>query len=250
MQRTRFDRTLAGFGLLLSLVLFSTGCSFTHIAYLSDHWMEQPQGLYPASVHYQRPTLQVIITYDGPLSSHAALRLAAEHGNVTFWDPAGAYGLRSSSEDSTGKPGDSPIIRVKDLIMSRVPDIPEYIQFRWEVGDVTVEVYEWDLPLLEAKRLEEVLRKGTNGMGIATDFHTETAPAFCTVAISQFLRRFAGRIMNLTDWYLWPHNLAQALLHQAPARIRVFQRDNSESTYVAPHRSAATSPSLTELVKP
>jgi len=190
--------------------------------------------------------LQIIITYDGLLSNHAALRLVANHGNVTFWDPAGAYGLRSPSADEAGSSPLAGIQRVKDLVVTQIPDLPTYIQFRWYVGDVTVEVFEWDLAPQDAKFLEEVVRNDSQAVSETPVFHTETAPAFCTVAISEFLQRFAGFLMTLPDWYLWPHNLAHALLRQGPTRIRVFQRNSSELTYVSPHRSAGRPHAMTD----
>ncbi len=97
MQMTRRGRAWACLEFLVCFVFLSTGCTHSHSTYLSDQWIEQPQGFYQTSINHHRPTLQVIITYDELLSNHAALRLVGNHGKVTFWDPAGAYGLRSPS---------------------------------------------------------------------------------------------------------------------------------------------------------
>ena len=246
MQGARRGGSGSRIGFLICLMFLSTACTHAHTTYLSDHWIEQPQGLYQTSINHNRPILQVIVTYDGLLSSHAALRLIAEHGKVTFWDPAGAYGLRSTDSNEPGNSNGLKITRVKDLVLSRIPDIPTYVQFRWGVGDVRVEVFEWDLVHQDARLFEDVLHNGTEGVGDSLPFQTETTPAFCTVAISEFLKRFAGSYMNLADWHLWPHSLAQALLDQKPTRIRVFHKDAGEVIYISPHLSAGKPHSLTE----
>ena len=223
-------------GLLMALVALSTGCTTTHTSYLSDHWIAQPQGVFPASFSHPSPTLQIIITYDGPLSSHAALRLVNHLGTVTFWDPAGGYGLHPLHTELAGTQLKPNIIRVKDVVVEPAPDLPTYVQFRWAVGDLTVEVFEWDVSSSDAQRFQAILREGIEAPDRVPEFFTETTPAFCTVAISEFLQRFAGPTLTLSDWYLWPHNLAQALIGQRPSRIRVFRQNQPESTYIAPHR--------------
>ena len=126
------------------------------------------------------------------LSSHAALRLVANHGKVTFWDPAGAYGLRSPSTMDSEPTDAITIQRKRDVVITGIPDIPTYLQFRWYVGDVTVEVFEWDVSRQDAQVLETVLHDGSVAGSDAEVFDTETAPAFCTMAISEFLQRFFG----------------------------------------------------------
>jgi len=73
---------------ILFLALFSlSGCNTTHTQFLSDHWVAQSSALHLVSTNPNASRLQVIITYDGPLSSHSALRLESDNGKVTFWDP-------------------------------------------------------------------------------------------------------------------------------------------------------------------
>ncbi len=219
---------------LFLTLLFVSGCSTTHTQFLSEHWISRPQVLHLVSLHARPSRLQVIITYDGPLSSHSALRLESENGNVTFWDPAGAYGLVGHITDPHGNPISPYGERVKDLVLTHVPDIPTYIRFRWLVGDSSVEIFEWDLPRRKTEELRAILRMETDETHPNGEFHTETAPAFCSLAISDFLKRFATPTITLTDTYLWPHNLAEALLEQSPSRVRVFVRGKPEMTFVAP----------------
>jgi hypothetical protein len=126
--------------------------------------------------------------------------------------------------------------RVRDIVMTHIPDIPTYIKFRWYVGDSSVEIFEWDLPRHQAEALREVLRSETDGMHPKGRFQTETASAFCSIAISEFLQRFAAPTITLADSYLWPHNLAEALLQQSPSKIRLFLREKPEIVFIAPRQ--------------
>ncbi len=221
---------------LLLTLIFLSGCSTTHRQYLSDHWVSQPQALHLVSANSRTSRLQVIIMYDGSLSSHSALRLESENGNVTFWDPAGAYGLVGHITDAHGIPIRPYGKRVKDIVITHIPDIPTYMRFRWLVGDSSVEIFEWDLPHEQTKELREVLRMGTEENHPKGEFHTETAPAFCSIAISNFLQRFVTPTLTLADTYLWPHNLAEALLDYSPSRVRVFVRGKPEMVFMAPRQ--------------
>lgn len=225
---------------LLLTLIFLSGCSTTHRQYLSDHWISQPQGvsqpqaLHLVSANSRTSRLQVIIMYDGSPPSHSALRLESENGNVTFWDPAGAYGLVGYITDAHGIPIRPYGKRVKDIVITHIPDIPTYMRFRWLVGDSSVEIFEWDLPHEQTKELREVLRMGTEENHPKGEFHTETAPAFCSIAISDFLQRFVTPTLTLADTYLWPHNLAEALLDYSPSRVRVFVRGKPEMVFWPP----------------
>jgi len=221
--------------LFLTLV-FLSGCSTTHTQYLSDHWVSQPQVLHLVSANTRASRLQVIVTYDGSLSSHSALRLDSENGNVTFWDPAGAYGLVGHITDQHGKPIKPYGKRAKDIVITHIPDIPTYMKFRWLVGDSSVEIFEWDLPHHQTKELRKVLQMETDETHPKGEFHTETAPAFCSIAISNFLQRFVTPTLTLADTYLWPHNLAEALLDYSPSRVRVFVRGKPEMVFMAPRQ--------------
>ena len=221
---------------LLLTLIFLSGCSTTHRQYLSDHWVSQPQVLHLVSANTRASRLQVIVTYDGSLSSHSALRLESENGNVTFWDPAGAYGLVGHITDQHGKPIKPYGKRAKDIVITHIPDIPTYMKFRWLVGDSSVEIFEWDLPNQQTKELREVLQMETDETHPKGEFHTETAPAFCSIAISNFLQRFVTPTLTLADTYLWPHNLAEALLDYSPSRVRVFVRGKPEMVFMAPRQ--------------
>jgi hypothetical protein len=221
-------------GHVLLVLLLLTGCSTTHNTFLSEHWIAQTAPSHLISTYSAPPRLQIIITYDGLLSSHSALRLESDKENVTFWDPAGAYGLVGHVTDPNGQIIKPYGQRVKDIVITNIPDIPSYMQFRWYVGDSSVEIFEWDLSSKQTESLREVLQKETDVTHPLGEFHTETAPAFCSMAISDFLKRFGTLIMQLPDTYLWPHNLGEALLAQSPSRVRVFIQGEGEMVFVPP----------------
>jgi hypothetical protein len=223
-------------GVLFLTLLSLSGCNTTHTQFLSDHWVAQSSGLHLVSTNPRPSRLQVIITYDGPLSSHSALRLESENENVTFWDPAGAYGLVGHFTDQQGNRIRPYGTRHRDIVVTHIPDIPTYMKFRWFVGDSSVEIFEWDLPTQQTEELREILLKETDETHSQGEFHTETTPAFCSMAISDFLLRFAKPSIHLTNTYLWPHNLGEALLEESPSRIRIFIRGQEEMIYLPPHQ--------------
>ncbi|MDT7040938.1 hypothetical protein [Candidatus Nitronereus thalassa] len=218
----------------LLFLIFMTGCSTTHEQFLSDHWVSQTARSHFISTNSSSSRLQIIITYDGLLSSHSALRLESDQEHVTFWDPAGAYGLVGHLIDSNGHSIKPYGQRVRDIVVTHIPDIPSYLKFRWYVGDSSVEIFEWDLSAKQTESLREVLQKETDETHPQGEFHTETAPAFCSIAISDFLKRFAPPPIQLTDTYFFPHNLGEALLNQFPTRVRIFFPGQEEIVFVAP----------------
>lgn len=218
---------------LLFILIFS-GCGTTHSQYLSDHWISHSSPSSPISTDSTAPRLQVIITYDGGLSSHSALRLISDKKKVTFWDPAGAYGLVGHITDQEGKRIRPYGKRHRDIVVTHIPDIPTYMRFRWFVGDSSVEIFEWDLPTQQTQELDEILQKGTDENHPRGEFHTETIPAFCSIAISDFLSRFTKPTITLANTYLWPHDLGEALLEQSPSRVRVFFPNKKERVFSPP----------------
>lgn len=221
--------------ILLLIALLLSGCTTTtHTQFLSDHWVAQPDTVHNVSAHTETSRLQIIITYDGPLSSHSALRLQSDNGNVTFWDPAGAYGLVGHFTDRQGNRIRPYGKRHRDIVVTHIPDIPTYMKFRWFVGDSSVEIFEWDLGTEETNSLREILEKETDENHPEGEFHTETTPAFCSMAISDFLIRFTKPSISLTSTYLWPHSLGEALLEQSPSRVRVFTPGKEEMVYLPP----------------
>lgn len=219
----------------LSLLLLS-GCNTTHTNFLSDHWVTQTSAPHLIATHSEPSRLQVIITYDGPLSSHSALRLESDNEQVTFWDPAGAYGLVGHFTDQKGNRIRPYGKRHRDIVVTHIPDIPTYMKFRWFVGDSSVEIFEWDLPTQEAEILRETLLNETDETHPRGEFHTKTTPAFCAMGISDFLIRFTKPTINLSSTYLWPHSLGEALLTESPSRVRVFIRGQEEMIYLPPHQ--------------
>ena len=202
---------------ILTLLLFSCllmGCLHAPGAYRPDNWVNHRIDLKSISDNPNQPLLQVIIVYGPWWCHHSALRLVSPDQPVLFWDPGGAYGTHISLD-----------VRSKDLILIDPPDLETYLQFAWRYSSVEVEVFEWDMPPEDAHELYDILIRGTDKTHPAGKFSTMTMGGFCSVNLSDFLRRFAGKTMIVPKSYFCPHNLARVLYTQSPKRVLVFRRD-------------------------
>jgi hypothetical protein len=202
---------------ILTLLLFSfllMGCLHAPGAYRPDNWVNHRIDLKSISDNPNQPLLQVIIVYGPWWCHHSALRLVSPDQPVLFWDPGGAYGTHISLD-----------VRSKDLILIDPPDLETYLQFAWRYSSVEVEVFEWDIPPEDAHELYDILIRGTDKTHPAGKFSTTTMGGFCSVNLSDFLRRFAGKKMVVPKSYFCPHNLARVLYTQSPRRVLVFRRD-------------------------
>jgi hypothetical protein len=209
-------------------------CVIGPAPFLPDNWKRHAPGLERVSEPQHTPQLQVLIMYSGLSSSHSALRLVENHEHVVVWDPAGDYARFEGGSVLEGEANAQPPRRMRDLIMRDPPPLDTYIQFRWSLDDTSVEVFEWDLSPIKAEHLRDILVKGTDESHPAGSFSTLTWPALCTVAMSDFLERFAKPILHISDWYLFPHNLSQELYRQAPDRVRIFTPGQEPLTFTAP----------------
>jgi hypothetical protein len=69
---------------------------------------------------------------------------------------------------------------------------------------------------------------------------------FCCVALSDFLHRFATKIMTVRKSYFFPHDLARVLYTQSPKRVLAFRR-GKQLIYVPPQTTLGdSSPSSTD----
>jgi hypothetical protein len=169
-----------------------------------------------------QPLLQVIIVYGPAWDHHSALRLVCPGRPVLFWDPGGSYGI------------DLPdVVRSKDLIKVNPPDLQTYVQHIWHFSSIEVEIFEWELKAEDAHALYDVLLDGTDKNHPAGRFTTPTVGLFCTVAVSDFLRRFVGKTMTVPKSLFFPHNLARVLYTQSPKRILAFRRGR-QTAYFPP----------------
>ena len=166
--------------------------------------------------------LQVIIVYGNSWAQHSALRLICPDRPVVFWDPGGSYG------NTFPEP-----VRIKDLITVNPPDLERYVQHIWNHSSEEVEVFEWDLKPEYARELYDVLVNGTDNNHPAGHFTTTAIPMLCTLKVSDFLHRFAGKIMTVPESFFIPDNLAKALYTQSPKRVLSFRRDK-QTVYVPP----------------
>jgi hypothetical protein len=115
-------------------------------------------------------------------------------------------------------------VRSKDLIKINPPDLETYLQHTWQHSSIEVEVFEWDLKPEEGRVLYDVLLNGTDKNHPAGWFTTTTMGFFCTVAVSDFLRRFAHKTLTLPRTFFLPEHLARALYTQSPKRVLAFRR--------------------------
>ena len=209
------------------------GCVVGPAPYLPQDWISHP-GAFASIGTNPQSKLQVIVTYSGFESSHSALRLVTSDGGVTFWDPGGDYGRFDDDWNAQFGPWASEIERDNDLILSNPPDIGMFVRWRWTLEDTSVEVFEWDISESRAQELQRILLHGTDDTHPAGSFSSWTFPLFCTMATSDFLRRFASPMIQLPERYFFPDNLAEALYTQAPSRVRVFTWDGQKTVYTPP----------------
>ena len=211
------------------------GCAFSPAPDMPEDWISQQTfPLRSALGVNPPPRLQVLVVYGRPFSSHTALRLVLTEDDVVFWDPAGDYGRFDEAMHVEFGPFPLPVNRPGDILVGQTPDLGTYAQFRWALEDSSLVVFEWDVSPNTARRLREVLLHGTDGSHPAGSFSTWTFPVFCANATADFLRRFAGPTVQLTDWYVWPQSLAKALYAQPPSRVRVLVPHEPERIYVPP----------------
>lgn len=208
------------------------GCAIAPASFNPNEWVRLPAHEEGRAGRGGKATLQIIVTYGGMIASHTAVRLVTADDRVVFWDPAGDYGFPNLELDPRYGPHEEGAVRNWDLIESAPPDIPTYVRFRWGLQDFGVEVFEWELPADHGRTLEAVLRQGTQWLHPVGRFSTLTFPPFCAWAVADFLRRFGAPAINLTDRYFFPHHLAAALYGQAPQRLYVYERDQSEKIYM------------------
>ncbi|GJL65997.1 MAG: hypothetical protein NPIRA05_09680 [Nitrospirales bacterium] len=225
--------------LIFFQIAMLSGCAVGPAPYLPHDWISQSHELIAGHNQTIRARLQVFITYSGLETSHSALRLVTTNGPVIFWDPGGDYGR--FDDDWNAEHGLFPegTHRDNDLVLSNPPTIETFAQWRWTLHDTSLEVFEWDLADIQAQRLRQVLLYGTDDSHPAGRFSTWTYPMFCTMATSDFLKRFASPIIQLSQQYFFPDTLAQALYTQSPSRVHVYIRDGRKTVYSSPKPTAA-----------
>ena len=209
---------------------FLAGCVVGPAPHLPQGWISHSVGT-PIFIENTKSKLQVFITYAGFEPSHSALRLIASNGDAIFWDPGGDYGRFDDEWDAQYGPLPEGIQRKNDLILTHPPNVETFTRWRWTLHDTSVEVFEWELSELRVQELRDILVKGTDATHPAGSFSSWTFPLFCTMATSDFLRRFASPMIQLPERYFFPDTLAQALYTQSPSRVRVSTVDGQQMVY-------------------
>ena len=213
----------------LALLLFISllaGCVHGPAPHRPAGWDHTRIDLKAVADSPNQPLLQVIIVYGPWWCHHSALRLVCPDRPVLFWDPGGSYGIFHQED-----------IRSKDLIRKDPPDLEAYLKFSWNFSSVEVEVFEWDLEVEYAHELYDVLYYGTNKNHPAGKFTTPTIGGLCCVALSDFLHRFATKVMTVPKSYFFPHDLARVLYTQSPRRVLAFRR-GKQLIYVPPRMTS------------
>ena len=216
---------------LLLFIFLLAGCIHAPAPYRPTSWDHTRLDLKAVADNPSQPLLQVIIVYGPWWDHHSALRLVCPDRPVLFWDPGGSYGTFHKED-----------IRSKDLILIDPPDLEAYLQFTWNYSSVEVEVFEWDVKLEHAHELYDVLYNGSDKNHPAGRFKTATMGGFCCVALSDFLHRFAAKIMTVPKSYFFPHDLARVLYTQSPKRVLVFRR-GKQLIYVPPRMTSVNTSS-------
>ena len=211
-----------------------SGCAVSPAPYLPSTWISQTPTIRTSAKQVKQAKLQVFIT-----NSHTALRLVSSNSADIFWDPGGEYGLFDDDWGTRYLPLPEKIERANDLIVSTPPNMETFVNWRWIVEDLSVEVFEWDLSDLKARSLRQVLLHGTDDTHPAGSFSTWTFPLFCTIATSDFLQRFASPMIQISKTFLFPSFLAKALYSQTPSRVYVFTWDGQSTVYTPPGPTSA-----------
>lgn len=216
-------RRARSFGVLLSLFLIM-GCVHLPAPQRPSDWMMTPIDVKSAAADSPEQTrLQVVIAYGPALPNHTALRLVCPDRPVIFWDPGGSYGASDSSD-----------VRRKDLIRINPPDLEKYLSFTWQHSSIEVDVFEWDLTTPDAHELYDVLMGGTDRNHPSGRFTTSAIGGFCCIAVSDFLHRFAKKIMTVPKSFFLPQHLARVLYTQSPKRVLMFRRREAKVIYGPP----------------
>ncbi|WP_454060965.1 hypothetical protein [Candidatus Nitrospira salsa] len=220
--------------LIFFQIAMLSGCVVGPAPYLPHDWISHSHELIDGPNQSTRARLQVFITYSGLETSHSALRLVTSKGQVIFWDPGGDYGRFDDDWDAEHGSFPEGTRRGNDLILANPPTVDSFAHWRWTLHDTSLEVFEWDLADLQARQLRQVLLYGTDDTHPAGSFSTWTYPMFCTMATSDFLKRFASPMIQLPQQYFFPDTLAKALYTQSPSRVHVYTQDGTKAVYSSP----------------
>lgn len=158
--------------------------------------------------------LQVIITYAAGSCTHSAVRLESRDRPDLLWDPGGGWGLNEHSPHE--------VVRKLDVIQQDAPELASYIDYRWRLGDLGVEVFEWPLDENQAKKLHALL----SGEG-QHRFDTDRASWTCSLAVGDFLQQHGQPAVRTRDRHFLPHRMSADLYRENPGRVLIFRRDGA-----------------------
>ena len=212
---------------LLLIICLLVGCVHAPAPSRPNSWVHTPIDMKSVADPPHQPLLQVIIVSGPAWDHHSALRLVCPGRPVLFWDPGGGYGA--------GLPED---VRSRDLIRINQPDLETYLQHIWHFSSLEVEVFEWGLKPEDAAELYGVLLTGTDKNHPSGRFTTTTMGFFCTVAVSDFLHRFAGKTLTVPKSFFLPEHLARVLYTQSPKRVLAFRR-GKQIAYFPPRMTSS-----------
>ncbi len=185
----------------LSLFLFLVGCA-------TGGWQIPADFETRPATPTIDPVLQVIVAYGRETATHTALRLVEVDGSVTFWDPGGEY---PDLPDRTYN-------RRRDVIRDRPETLERYWDYRLQLGENRMLVFEWQLPHSEIAHLASLLRQPSS------DFDPETQSGFCARAAADFLTLAFNDNAEPVPSTFSPDTLARHLWTRQPSRVLLFKR--------------------------
>lgn len=146
-------------------------------------------------------SMHVMIMYGSTVCNHTASRYYCPGKGAAFWDPGGGY----------GREGYVKVHKSRNVVIENVPTVNDYLYWRTLIPTASTEVFSWQGKDKEAQicKLFDMLKSGSQGAPI-NNFKPATAGMFCSAATSEFLRDFAGELMQVDKWGL-PHNLSKQL---------------------------------------
>lgn len=166
--------------------------------------------------------LQVIIGYGPVLWTHAALRLVCADGSTIYWDPGGAFG------EEPGR-----FHRQRDVVFNPTPTTEDIWQYRRQLGNHALAVFEWDLPAADVERMRQLLIAGATTHEGRRIFDPDYRGGQCAEAISDFLRYHGPGTPPVNACYHYPHEFGEYLWTQSPSRVLVYKNDDTLTTYEA-----------------
>lgn len=201
--------------LVFCLLVLISSCAHSPLPFVAKGLKRVPGSQKDNECSSNTSCLQIFIMYGEFSCAHTALRVQINENKTVFWDPAGGYGIAGSVN----------AVRVKDLVISPVPTVSEYLEFRSVIPTEAAEIFEFEIERRDAEYLYNVLSQSSKESDPEASYDTQGVGLFCSYHVSEFLEKFAGRVLSVKQVF-FPHSLAKQLYTQRPNRVLVVQFSN------------------------